>query len=151
MPEKDKTESSQTHVVHTTDGDIKITHPDTKKHSHVTVLFESDEIVKEQLGGFVNFLRERGVVGVAVGFIIGLQAQTLMKQMVESFVTPLLDFWFNGLAKKQITLQAGGKPVYLSWGEFLYSLITFLFVVLFVYLIVKLLRLDKLDKPKDKK
>jgi large-conductance mechanosensitive channel len=96
-------------------------------------------------------LRERGVVGVAVGFIIGLQAQTLMKQMVESFVTPLLDFWFNGLAKRQITLHAGSEPVHLTWGKFLYSLITFLFVVLFVYLMVKFLRLDKLDKPKENK
>ena len=148
MAENEKVESSQTHVVHTKDGDIKITHPDNKKHGHVTVLFESDELVKEQVGGFVNFLRERGVVGLAVGFIIGLQAQALMKQMVDSFITPLLDFWFGGVAAKQITLHNGPETVHLTWGKFLYAVITFLFVVFFVYLIVKLLRLDKLDKPK---
>ena len=150
MAETEKTEETQTHVVHTKEGDVKITHPGSTKHPSVTILYESDELVKEQVGGFVNFLRERGVVGLAVGFIIGLQAQALMKQMVDSFVTPLLDFWFGGVANKQITLHGATETVHLTWGKFLYSFITFLFVVLFVYMIVKLLHLDKLDKPKSK-
>ena len=148
MAETNKPSNSETHVVQTKDGEIKITQPKGKKHPHVTVLLESDELVKEQVGGFVNFLRERGVVGLAVGFIIGLQAQTLMKQMVDSFLTPLLDFWFRNLSGKQITLHTDTTVLALTWGKFVYSLITFLFVLLFVYLIVKILRLDKLDKKK---
>lgn len=148
--EKAKTE---TQVVQTKDGEIKITQPkDGKKHQNITVLLgQPDDLVREQVGGFVNFLRERAVVGLAVGFIIGLQAQTLVKQLVDSFVTPLLNFWFGkDLADKQITLHNGTAPVPLTWGKFLYSFISFLFVVLFVYVVIKLFRLDKIDKPKKK-
>jgi len=40
-----------------------------------TILDEPDELVRRQFGGFVNFIREKAVVGLAVGFVIGQQAQ----------------------------------------------------------------------------
>jgi large-conductance mechanosensitive channel len=144
----EKTEDSQTRVVQGKDGSINITHPKGKRPPHVTVLLESDELVREQVGGFVQFLRERAVVGLAVGFIIGLQAQALVRQMVDSFLTPLLTVWFQDLSERQFTLHTGSTPVALTWGKFVYALITFLFVLLFVYLVVKIFRLDKIDKPK---
>jgi large conductance mechanosensitive channel len=94
-------------------------------------------------------LREHAVVGLAVGFIIGLQAQTMMRQLVDSFVTPMLDFLLGKeLMNKQFVLHSGTAPVAFTWGKFLYAFINFLIVVLVVYLIVKVLRLDRLDKPK---
>jgi hypothetical protein len=43
------------------------------KDSIVTILDEPDEVVKRQVGGFVHFMREKAVVGLAVGFIVGQQ------------------------------------------------------------------------------
>ncbi|MDB5170922.1 MAG: hypothetical protein JWO35_616, partial [Candidatus Saccharibacteria bacterium] len=38
-----------------------------------------------------------------------------------------------------------------AWGGFAYGLLNFLFVLAAVYIIIKTLSLDKLDKPKEAK
>lgn len=146
-------QAQQTHVIEGKDGSVKITHPPgNRKHPHVTVLLDSDDIVREQVGGFVNFLREYAVVGLAVGFIIGLQAQTLMKQLVDSFITPMLSVWLGkDLINRQFTIGTGSNAVAFTWGKFIYALVSFIFVVFFIYLIVKLFKLDKFSKPKKAK
>lgn len=103
--------------------------------------------MREQLGGFINFLREHAVVGVAIGFIVGLQAQTLIKQLVASFITPLLNLMLGpNLQNERFTVHKGTGPVAFVWGGFLYALADFVVVLLFIYLVVKILQLDKLDK-----
>lgn len=116
----------------------------------VTVLLEQpDNIVRGQVGGFINFLREHAVVGLAVGFIIGQQAQALIKQLVDSFVTPFINLWVGqGLMNRKISFYGDQSTIDFTWGKFLYALINFLFVLLFIYVIIKVLRLDRLDKPK---
>lgn len=152
MTQSNKSAANETQVVEGKDGSIKITQPrGSRKRSHVTVLLEPDDLVREQAVGFINFLREHAVVGLAVGFIIGLQAQTLMKQLVDSFITPLLNLWLGDVMSKQFTVSSGSGTVAFTWGKFIYSVVTFLFVLLFVYVIIKALKLDKLDKPKEKK
>jgi large-conductance mechanosensitive channel len=42
----------------------------------------------------------------------------------------------------------GTIPVKVSWGAFIYTFIEFVAVVIFIYLTVKLLRIDKLKKKK---
>lgn len=150
MTEQDKKlAGSETRVVETSAGEVKITRPKGSRRTGVTVLLEPDDIVRQQAKGFVNFLREHAVVGLAVGFIIGLQAQTFMRQLVDSFVTPMLTFLLgNDLIKKQFVLHKDGATLAFTWGQFVYAFVNFLFVVLVVYLLVKLFRLDKLDKPK---
>jgi large-conductance mechanosensitive channel len=117
----------------------------------VEVLLEDpDGIVRQQVGGFIDFIREHAVVGVTIGFIVGLQAQTLIKQLVSSFVTPLLNFVVGaGLQKREWTIHGKHTQTF-AWGAFLYALVDFLFVLLFIYLIVKIFRLDKLDKSSAK-
>ena len=107
---------------------------------------EPDDLMRVQLGGFINFLSEHAVVGVAIGFIVGLQAQTLIKQLVSSFVTPLFSLLVGqNLQNDRITIH-GTDPVVFAWGAFLYTLADFVVVLLFIYLVVKIFRLDKLDK-----
>jgi large-conductance mechanosensitive channel len=144
------TVNPNTQVVHTEAGDLHITqHPAKKgKKPKITVLLETDDLVRDQARGFVNFLREHAVVGLAVGFIIGQQAQGLIKQLVDSFITPMLSVWFGeNLANKKFTV-GGMHAVDFTWGKFIYSFINFIFVLLFIYVIIKLFKLDKLDKPK---
>jgi large conductance mechanosensitive channel len=137
-------------VVATGEGIKVVPSKHRKKHprrSSVQILLEEpDDLVREQVGGFVNFIREHAVVGVAIGFIVGLQAQTLIKQLVSSFITPVLTLLVGpDLQKKQLVIT-GSNPVTFAWGEFLYTLADFLVVLLFIYLVVKFFRLDKLDK-----
>lgn len=141
-----KPQSVQTKVTESTDGSVRIVQPKGRRHHGVTVLLEPDDLVREQVGGFLRFLREHAVVGVAIGFIIGLQAQTLVKQLVTSFITPMLNLLVGkNLQHKQLVLHRS-NPVVFAWGEFVYTLADFLVVLLVIYLIVKFLRLDKLDK-----
>lgn len=106
------------------------------------------------VGGFVNFLREHAVVGLAIAFIIGLQAQTLVKQLVGSFIDPAFQLFFGqSLQSRTFVLSFDGRNIDFGWGSFVYQLLDFIFVLAAIYAIVKLFSLDKLDKPnkKDKK
>src|SRR5579863_4219878 len=48
-----------------------------------------NESLGKQVGGFVNFLREHAIVGLAVGFVLATQVQSVVKQLINSFIEPL--------------------------------------------------------------
>jgi len=103
------------------------------------------------VSGFLDFLREHAVVSLAVAFVIGLQSQTLVKQLVSSFIDPLFKLLFGqALSQYTFVLHFHGRSADFSWGAFAYGLLNFLFVLAAVYAIVKILGLDKLDRPKPK-
>ena len=103
------------------------------------------------VGGFVDFLREHAVVGLAIGFIIGLQAQTLVKQLVSSFIDPAFQLFFGQtLQSRTFVLSFSGRNIHFGWGAFVYQLLDFVFVLAAIYAIVKFFSLDELDKPKKK-
>lgn len=100
--------------------------------------------------GFVGFLRERAVVGLAIGFVVATQMQTLIKQLISSFLDPMTKLLFSQkLSEKTATLHYHGRSADFGWGQFIYAFIYFLFVLFAVYLIVKFFQLDKLDKKKE--
>jgi large conductance mechanosensitive channel len=147
------TESNQqTKVIETKDGNVKVVQPAGHKHTGITVLLDSDDIVKHQATGFANFLREYAVVGLAIGFIVGQQANAVVKQLVASFVEPWVQVVFGkDWDQRAATLHHGTDVVKVPWGAFVYTMIEFFFVVISIYVVVKLFRLDKLKKPKDDK
>ncbi len=148
MAKAQKTESVD--VVATREG-VQVVRRPNRRRKGVTVLLDSDDILREQVGGFTNFIREYAVVGLAVGFIIGQQANAVMKQLVASFVDPWLRVLFGpSLEKRVIILHHESTPVEMPWGAFVYAFIEFFCVAIIIYLVVKLLRLDKLKKPKEK-
>ena len=151
MTETEKSEQQSSETVTHSSRKAKVVHSKYNGHETIKILLEPDEVVRQQVGGFVNFLREHAVVGVAIGFIIGLQAQTLVKQLVTSFITPLLTLMVGSkLANKQFTVDNSRSHVIFAWGPFVYAVADFLVVLFCIYAIVKLLKLDKLDKPKKK-
>jgi large conductance mechanosensitive channel len=152
MADTQKARDSETRIVETPSGDVKVTQPKGRRHTGVTVLLDSDDILREQVGGFTNFLREYAVVGLAVGFIVGQQANAVVKQLVASFIDPWLKVLFGqDLSKATATVHHGTTDVPVPWGAFVYTFIEFIFVAVTIYLVVKLFRLDKLKKPKEKK
>jgi large-conductance mechanosensitive channel len=110
----------------------------------------ADEVApKGTMSCFVTFLRERAVVGLAIGFVIGTQVQTVVKQFIASFVDPLFKLLIPGdqaLSTRTWTLGIHGHTADFAWGALLYSLLDFLFILFTIYFVVKLLHLDRLDK-----
>lgn len=98
--------------------------------------------------GFLQFVREQGVVGLAVGFILGGAVSKLVTALVEDLVSPILSLGLNNIENlKEAYVEVGAAKI--MWGDFLNVLIDFLVISLVVYFGVKLLGLDKLDKKKD--
>lgn len=97
--------------------------------------------------GFLEFVRERGVSGIAVGIILGAAVTKLVNSLVTDVLNPALGV-FLGFTKgleKEFT-QIG--RIKITWGVFLVNLIDFLTIALVVYFLFKLLRIDKLDAKK---
>ena len=121
-----------------------------KRHSQtVAALLNSDDLVKDQVNGFVNFIREHAVVGLAVGFIIGTQAQTVIKQLVTSFIDPVIQLLFGGvqLSERKVTLHLFTNQADFAYGAMIYAFINLFAVLVTIYILIKLFKLDKLDKP----
>lgn len=104
------------------------------------------------LRGFTDFVREQGVVGIAVGIAIGIQASNFVSSIVEWFIDPLVGVILRGtdLTSIQSSAYIGGEDLVFGWGYILQALITFLATALVVYVLVKQAKLDRLDKPKKK-
>jgi large conductance mechanosensitive channel len=97
--------------------------------------------------GFLNFIREQGVVGLAVGLVLGGAVATVVKSLVDNVVMPpvgLLLGSADGLKGLSWNLgKAGGKDTVLHYGVFLNDLLNFVIIALVIYVVVHLLGLDK--------
>jgi len=97
--------------------------------------------------GFFDFIREQGVVGLAVGFILGGAVAKVVSSLVNDLVNPVLGIFLGAAGGlKEAYLQIG--PAKLMLGSFVNNLIDFAVIALVVYFGVKALKLDKLDKKK---
>lgn len=104
--------------------------------------------------GFVDFIRGQGVVGVAIGLIIGLGAKTLVDSFVASFINPIVGVILGGskLSSKFVCIQStanGFCTSKIGWGQFVNDLISFIIIAFIVYFVAHILKLDKLDKKKE--
>lgn len=110
--------------------------------------------VKGQARGFMDFVREQGVVGLAVGLAIGTAATVLVKSIVDNMITPVIGALLPGssdLNSKYICLEKVGEQCVnrFAWGPVVSNMISFLAIAAVIYFVVKGLKLDKLDKKKD--
>jgi len=97
--------------------------------------------------GFIEFVREQGVMGLAVGFILGGAVSKVVASLVGDIINPLLGVALGAVGNlSEAYWQIGG--VKLMWGSFVNTTIDFLVIALVVYFGVKLLKLDSLDKKK---
>lgn len=97
--------------------------------------------------GFVDFVREQGIVGLAIGFILGGAAQQLVTAFSNDLINPLISLAigsFGNLTAASSTVAG----VSFGWGHFLSTLINLILVAFVVYFGFKALRLKDLDKQK---
>ena len=106
---------------------------------------------KSQLDGFLDFIRRQGVIGLAIGLVLGVQVKAVVDQIVASFIDPIVGLVLpgkGGLAEKTFTLHVGHKPAVFAYGAFISVLISFITVAGLVYFGVKALKLEKLERNK---
>ncbi|MFZ1250315.1 MAG: MscL family protein [Candidatus Microsaccharimonas sp.] len=112
----------------------------------------SAEHVRGHVGGFVDFIRSQGVIGLAIGLAIGAAAGAAVKAIVEGFINPIVQFIIGtqqSLSEATWTFEAFGRSATFAWGAAVSAFITLLATALVIYWFVNIFKLDKLDKKKD--
>lgn len=98
--------------------------------------------------GFLDFVREQGVVGLAVGFILGGAVSKVVAALVTDIINPVIGLGLGQVGNlENASVNAGSVKFFV--GDFVSVLIDFVVIALVVYFGVKWLRLDKLDKKKE--
>jgi large conductance mechanosensitive channel len=98
--------------------------------------------------GFIDFIREQGVVGLAVGFILGGAVSKVVSALVTDIINPVIGIAL-GSAKGLKTASFDFGAASILYGDLISVIIDFVIVSLVVYFGVKMIGLDKLDKKKD--
>ena len=102
---------------------------------------------RRQLVGFIEFVKSQGVMGFAMGLVLGTAATVLVNSLVNNVVMPPLGLLLgsaDGLSglKWDLGTTAAGEPVVLTYGVFLNEIINFLIIALAVYYVAKFLKVE---------
>ena len=103
--------------------------------------------------GFIVFIREQGIIGLAVGLAIGTAAGASVKVIVNELISPLVALLTAGVdlnSLKWVLVKETSKhaEVAIGWGAILSSLITLVATALVIYWLIHVAKLDRLDKKK---
>lgn len=94
---------------------------------------------------FKQFLDEYKIIGLAIAFIIGVAATTLIQSLVNNIVMPIITPFIPGGAWQSATFNLG--PIVIGWGPFLGALINFIIIAFIVFMIAKkILKEEKVGK-----
>lgn len=97
--------------------------------------------------GFINFIREQGVVGLAVGFILGGAVSKVVTAFITDIINPILGTLLGAAGGlKSASFNILGTQI--LYGDLLSVFIDFIIVACVVYFGIKFIGLEKLDKPK---
>lgn len=95
--------------------------------------------------GFFDFIREQGVVGLAVGFLLGGAVSKTVTSLVTDIINPIVGAIFGAAGNLgAATFTLGGSVI--AWGNFASTMIDFVIVALVVYVGVRVLGIGKADK-----
>lgn len=105
--------------------------------------------MNKELKNFMNFVREQGVVGLAVGFILGGAVKGVVTSLVEDIINPIIGILMGATGNlESYSIVVGGAEI--KWGSFVSVLLDFVIVAAVVYFGVKGLKLEKLDRKSKK-
>ncbi len=94
---------------------------------------------------FMDFLYEYKIIGLAIAFIMGVAATSLVQSFVDNIIMPIVTVFLPGGAWKTATVQLG--PFVFGWGPFLAQIINFIVIALVVFIVAKkVLKEDKVSK-----
>lgn len=98
---------------------------------------------KSAVEGFITFVREQGVVGLAIGVILGGAVGKVVTSLVADVIMPIVGI-ILGKTDGIMGLSAMG----IMYGKFISTLVDFAIIAAVIYFGVKMLGLDKLDAKK---
>jgi large conductance mechanosensitive channel len=101
---------------------------------------------KKGLAGFVEFVRTHGVVGLAIGFIVGVATATVVNALIGDFINPIIGLIVGKANLDTLTFTV--KDATFNYGHFISVLINYIVILAVVYFGFKALRLEKLDIKK---
>ncbi len=107
---------------------------------------EAEAKKKKGLAGFLEFIRKHGVVGLAIGFIVGVATATVVNALVSDFINPVIGLIVGKANLDTLTFTISNATF--NYGHFISILINFMVILAVVYFGFKALRLDKLDLKK---
>jgi large conductance mechanosensitive channel len=92
---------------------------------------------------FIDFINRYGVVGLAIGFIIGSASRDLVNALVADILMPVITFFIPGGTWRDATLTVG--PVVLSLGHFAGAILDYLIIALIVFYLMGMLKRTSLN------
>jgi large conductance mechanosensitive channel len=96
--------------------------------------------------GFMEFVREQGVMGLAIGFILGGAVSKVVAALVEDIIDPFLGIILGAVGGLDAAMVKIGV-VEIKYGHFIGAIIDFVVIALVVYYVFKGLE-SRLDKKK---
>lgn len=101
------------------------------------------EKMKGGAGGFMTFIKEQNIVGLAVGLVLGTHAGALVNSLVNNVFMPPIGLLLGSTeGLKGWAVAIGNTGAVLALGTFLNDLINFIILAFVIYLVIKLLKLD---------
>jgi len=94
------------------------------------------------LNGFRDFLKNQGVITLAIGFILGSAISKFVSSLVTEIINPLLNASLGGVGDLSTKVLYVGKST-VNYGIFLNNGIDFIVIALVVYAGVKILGMDQ--------
>jgi large conductance mechanosensitive channel len=99
---------------------------------------------------FISFIRERGISGFAIGFILGKATSDLIGSFVNDIINPVIGIAtgnFQDLSKMSFTVGSAS----IKYGNFIVLLINFVILAATVYILFKVFRLERIDRKPEPK
>ncbi|MES2224827.1 MAG: MscL family protein [Patescibacteria group bacterium] len=111
------------------------------------IALETRDNVKKSVRSFTNFIREQGVVGLAIGFLLSGAVSGTVTSLVNNVINPLIGLALGKVNLSDKMIIVGASTV--KYGAFISSIIDFIIIAAVIFFIFKGLRLDRLDKKRE--
>lgn len=96
---------------------------------------------------FAKFVREKGVIGLAVGIIAGGAVTKVVTALVDDLINPLIGILLGKAGSlSEYIFTIPGTTAIIKWGNLVSVLIDFMAILLVIYLVFIKSPLNKLDK-----
>ena len=92
---------------------------------------------------FIEFINKYGVVGLAIGFIIGSASKDLVNALVADILMPIILFFVPGGNWREATIAIG--PVVLALGHFVGALLDYLIIAFIVFFLMRQIKKTNLN------
>ena len=94
---------------------------------------------------FIEFIQKHGVVGLAIGFIMGGSVSKVVTALVNDLINPFIGLLIGNPDGLKAASFMIGNSTFL-YGDFIAALIDFLIIAAVVFFLFKGLGIEKLDK-----